>query len=171
MTLSRDGHIWYPRRSIRSLDVRDGLLVTEAVYRLGGRPLRRRADRISVAMARDRSPSAGLSDRARSWLWARARTIYRGLSSALIPHAKVVTAVAFVGDQQVRAHRVTSRVRLLAREGGFSCGWSDGEQPSLVGRSASYVGTATATSAIRPLEGFDRALLEAMVWVKDHTPH
>lgn len=100
--------------------------------------------------------SSGIAARAKSWLLTRARTVHRRLAPELTPHAKVLTAVVFVGDQQVRAHRVTSKVNLFAREGGLACGWDEGE-PKLIGGSVSYVSAPIAASGIHPLFGYDRA--------------
>jgi hypothetical protein len=156
LTLSRDGRVWHPRRSIRELHVGDNLLVTEAVYRLGSRPLARTAEHVSRALSAERPAARTHPRRAKSWLSAQAHAIYRWMAAKLTPRAKVLTAVMFVGDQQVRAHRVTSRVKVLAREGGFACGWSE-DAPDLLGGSLSYVGTKTAASGIKPLLGYDRA--------------
>jgi hypothetical protein len=173
LTLSTDGRVWHQRRSIRLLDIHDNILMTEAVYRLGEPPLARTAKQFAGAPAR--KDGSGSARRAKSWFLARARTIYRRLATKLTPHANVLTAVVFVGDQQVRAHRVTSRVKMLAREGGFACGWNEGE-PELMSGALSYVRTPTAASGIRALHGFDRAGLPQrgdhnVLHVNSLTPH
>lgn len=113
LTLSRDGRRWYGRRAIRSIAIESGVLITEALYRLGTRP------------------------------WAAT--------------ASVLSGVLFFGDQQIRVHRVSTKTRMLAREGGFACGWEENVEPELMGTVLSYARTPRAASGIRALFGYERA--------------
>jgi hypothetical protein len=156
LTLSRDGRNWYGRNAVRFAEIRDGVLITEAVYRLGEQVLARTA--IAVGGALTAGHPEGTLHRVRSWVRARARAIYLRVAPRLTPRATVLTAVTFAGDQQIRAHRVRSRVKVLAREGGFACGWDDEREPELRAGAISYVRTLSAASGIRPLIGYERAI-------------
>ncbi len=70
--------------------------------------------------------------------------------------ATVLSGVVFVGDQQIRVHRVKTKARVLAREGGFACGWEEEGEPELIGRLLSYARTPRAASGIRGLFGYER---------------
>ncbi len=155
LTLSRDGRSWYARSEVRLLDIRDGVLITEAVYRLGEPWLARPAKAVSVALS---DPGPGRAPAMRNRLRAIARAIYRRVAPMLTPRATVVSAVMFVEDQQVRAHQVRSRVKVRAREGGFACAWDDEREPELSESLVSHVRTRHAASGIRGLIGYDRTL-------------
>jgi hypothetical protein len=69
----------------------------------------------------------------------------------------VVTAAAFTGEHQVRVSRVETEHPVLAREGGFACGWDTHEAPTFLNGRISCVVTRRAVSGIRPLLGYDDA--------------
>jgi hypothetical protein len=156
LTLSRDGRSWYGRHTVRFAEIRDGVLITEAVHRLGEQRLARTAK--AVAGVLTAGHPEGTSHRLRSWVSARARTIYLRVASILTPRARVFSAVTFAGDQQVRAHYVRTRVKIFAREGGFACGWDDEREAELRADPISFVWTLSAASGIRPLIGYERAI-------------
>jgi hypothetical protein len=156
LTLSRDGQSWYARKDVRLVGIRDGVLITEAVYRLGEGWLARPAKAVSVALS-DAGPARRPAARTR--VKGIARAIYRRMAPMLIPRATVVSAVVFVDDQQVRAHLVRSSVKVLAREGGFACGWDDEREPEMSEGLVSHIRTPHAASGIRGLFGYDRTLL------------
>jgi hypothetical protein len=65
----------------------------------------------------------------------------------------VLSAIRFVGDAQLRVHRVEANRPLYAREGGFAC------RHDLVssGGAVSLASGGGSTSGIRPLRGYDTA--------------
>jgi hypothetical protein len=156
LTLSRDGRRWYGKHSVRSVDIRDGVVFSEAIYLLGESKLAGTARTVSGVLSAS-GPRAGSHD-VRQWIRARARSVYMRLAPKLIPKATVLSAVMFVGDQQIRAHRVRSRVKILAREGGFACGWTGDVEPELTWGSLSFVHTPGAASGIRIVRGYERAV-------------
>jgi len=111
LTFSLEGEDWYGRHTARSLGFEDGILLTEATYRLG----------------------------------------------EYGPSVHVLSAVAFLADQQLRMHQVRSGMPVYAREGGFACGWDDDEGITLSGGTVSYVAATDKASGIRPVVGYDEA--------------
>jgi hypothetical protein len=67
--------------------------------------------------------------------------------------ARVRSAIRFVGDAQLRVHRVESSRPLYAREGGFACR----DDVISSGGALSLASGGGATSGIRPLRGYDAA--------------
>lgn len=70
---------------------------------------------------------------------------------------RTISAVAFIGDAQLRVHRVDAERPVYAREGGFACGWDGEASPRLLGGALSFAGVDGRASAVRPLCGYDVA--------------
>ena len=71
---------------------------------------------------------------------------------------EVLSASSFLGDLLICLHRVRAAAPVQAREGGYACGWHDG-QVEMASDRLSYVTTRSAASGIRPLAGYDRVLM------------
>jgi hypothetical protein len=70
---------------------------------------------------------------------------------------RTISAVAFVGDAQLRVHRVDAERPVYAREGGFACGWDGQRSLRLLADAVSFAGVDGRGSAVRPLRGYDVA--------------
>jgi hypothetical protein len=75
-----------------------------------------------------------------------------------VARVRTTSAVSFIGEAQLRVHRVEAEPPVYAREGGFACGWNaEGQVPTLSGGLMSFAAADGAASGIRALRGYDDA--------------
>jgi len=70
---------------------------------------------------------------------------------------RVVSAIGFDGDRQIRAHRVEAQLPVRVREGGFALSWGGEEEPETAFGDVSWAAAGGRASGIRPLLGYDAA--------------
>jgi hypothetical protein len=75
--------------------------------------------------------------------------------------ARVVSAIGFDGDRQVRAHRVETQLPVFVREGSFALSWGGEEEPRTACGCVSWAAADGRASGIRPLLGYDAVPLPA----------
>jgi hypothetical protein len=68
--------------------------------------------------------------------------------------ARVLSAIGFDGDRQVRLHRVETRLPVFVREGGFALSWAGRQEPRTASGRVSWAAVGGRASGIRPLRGY-----------------